>query len=1258
MQPLTQALHRWQPLLTPLLLTAALLPGLGRAGLLDPWEMDRAAVSRAMAASPRVVIVEGDDAALQRALEHDAPGLYGLARAAERSEVTAAAALQQAVSQTGRRLAHAVVIDADAALGKGERGRLERLSGPLDQLANQNLGTAVFLVTAQDAATLRADLGAARGRQLHKSLAGGVFSKLFMDDQGGSALAPLMAGSEWIVSRGQLATALAAHCPSPWMMPLHKRDNLSLASPWLDAALTGASLRALGPSEFAARLPGALIAILTGTLVVLAAARLFSPTEGWLALIVYLTLPMTWGLARTVTFEATAPLGIALLTLGLALGAASRARAWWLLFGLGVGVLFLGRGLAGLTMAAGISTAYVLATADLRKRSLLPAAFAALCLGLGALVVLRDDSSPFLRSMRFTQWPFGGGPDNVHRDFSWFIGQAGFGLFPWGAPFVLGIARLLGAPLGQDEDRSEPERRAHIALVLGAAVPLFVVAVLVRTFNHFVVPFAPLVAIVTAALLADVRHARLRGRLTAFFVLLATLMLHREIGKGADAVTRFVAFDPPLSPETGTYPWPGELIMPKALGSLALLCVAAFALGVARPLETLSTQVQRLRAGRAAAWALGITGILWALDALISLGTKLDVLLKTASMTSGYAYDRMWVTYQGTRPEVIAGAVTFALLVTAAAISSSLDREAIDRHVLLRWPLQLASRLRAPAVALSLLGAAAVGVLLSGLAVHDHVQHHGWGAALGAGVGAAAFLGPLKLLVYTVIGSWLVRKAQPGGLFDPQRDGSLWSPLLRALRDSAGLIAGVCALSALAGLGIGASQACGTWTYPFLASTWALGLLLALIVIGRAQTDAAGYGWPLLSIGAVVASSIFVPLAARYLGEVPARGESIRYLVHVLVTAPDSGGLLWIALFFALNRLAAGRQGLDKVIAWALTSIGRLSQPAPAIGMLAVAGVLFSAGFAFSLLPGLSVHYSQKHLLVRIAEAGGSGKDSHGAPRTFSHGSTKTGSDNNFYTQSMPAIDDRQTALKVLAGQDTEARITDNSDGGQTRTVQLQGQLQRFLVVPKDAFSELNHDFRSAHDGQHVPVLDARSSRLVLATNKLQPGQQDENWLRQSVLTPAQFAALKGVTKLSANFDDQLQLIGFKLAENAVARSQKYKLTLYWKVIKATTTSWKLFMHPHPLHLDRWPLSPPDPSEDENKPCLGCFQTNHWMTGDIIADSFEQEVPLGTQSGPNEIILGWYNPSNDQRMTVLSASGNGVIKHSDNRVTIGNLQVR
>jgi 4-amino-4-deoxy-L-arabinose transferase-like glycosyltransferase len=1365
-------LTRWQGAAAALLLAALLLPGLGRAGLLDPWEMDRAAVARRMAAGPRVLVVEGAKGDLLPALERAAPQHYGLAHPSEQ-DASAHAAVTQAVTWLGKQVAHAVVIDIDAALADRVAPRVDTLASQVVQIEDASRGSAFLLVTQQPETTpIRQALARARARSLQQSLHGAAVGVTVFDgeplERAFSGL--LLQGDEVFTTPANLAQNLALHCPSPFWMPVHKRDGQTVTTPWLDAALTAASLRILGPSETAARLPGALLAILTGVLLVLAVRRLWGSTEAWLVLLVYATLPMTWGLARTVTFEATAPLGLTLATLGLALGAANRSKLWLLWWFAGLAVLLLGLGMTGLVTAAVLAVAATLALGDLRRMGL-AALTALVLLGVAALVIYRGDpDAALLRSLRFTWWPFGAGPDAFHRYFSLFLGQLGFALYPWGAPLVLGAARLLGTPGVTDAETPLADRIRPGAVVLcGLVAAVTVDSILIRQFNHFVAPVGPLAALVTAVMLGDLLAGRVGGRVIALFVGLGTLLLHHDLGKEAASVTRFIAFDPPLTNGTGEPMWPTELALPRGLRAVALLSVLAFAFGTARPAQTVRSAVEGLRRTRAAAWALGIAGILWALDVLISLGTKLDVLLKAEANTTNYNYDRIWVTLQGLRPEVIAGAVLFVLVLTCAAVATLLDRAAIERRGYLRLPFQLGAVLQWPTAALALSGAAAVGVLLSGCAVLVHVQHVGWGRALAMGMGSAAFLLPV-LVAVTVVGV----RALTGRLrmLDPLADDSLLAPLADGIRGHFALALGLPVLAAVAG--IGASQASGTWTYAFLAATWALALLVAFTIIGRAQFRVGSYGWPLAAVGLVVAGSVFGPLAVRYVQENVAgamagqeameRKDALKYLGHVLFTAVDTGALLAFAAFVVVNRLAARHLRLHRVVEFALGLVQRLQKPAVAVGALVMAGAVFSTAYAFSLLPGLAVHYSQKHLLVKIAEAGGTAKDPAGAPRTFTYGSARTGGDNNFYTQSMPRIEDRAAVLALLADKNVATRITDNAEGGATRQLALAGwsdaldtnhdgkrdqpgwfgiatrvdgthvqvtganwplgqwtgaslygpdakvavavvgntadsldltqpatltandpgrgaialdtiaagtgtstdgaehsgmqPVQRFVVVPKDAFSELNHAFRLATGGQHIPVLDAASSRLVLATNRLQGNQPDQNWLRKAVLTPQQFAQVPGVVRMYANFDNSIELIGYKLAETAVARSQKYKLTFYWKVKKPTATSWKLFMHPHPLHLDRWPLTEPDPSEDENKPCNGCFQTNHWLVGDIIADSFEQEVPLGTQSGPNEIILGWYNPSSDTRMPVISATGEGVIKHGDNRVTIGQLQVR
>ncbi len=1343
---------RWQLPIVLVVLLATLLPGLGRSGLLDPWEMDRAAVARRMASGPRVLVLEGAHGGLLQTVDRQAPQHYGLIRPSEQGDAGPAATVLLGTAWLNRQLAHAVVIDVDGVLAD-HSGKVDLLAQQILQIENQNRATALILVGLPAVRPqVQAALGRARAKELGANWHAATGAAILESPEAERALSGVLIGDEPWATPEQLPAVLSQHCPSPWRMPAHKKEGQTATVPWLEAAVIAASFHSLGPSETAARLPSALLAVLTGLLLVLGARRLWGTPQALLTLLVFLTLPMTWGLGRTVSFAAVTPLGWTLAGLGLALGAARASKLWPLWLGLGAVCLLFAQGLSGLVAVSAVA---LIAAVVLADRALAATTVALLiALGLAALQVYRWAPDDLLwRSLRFTQWSFAAGPDQVHRDFAWFIGQIGFGLYPWGAPLTLGAAWLLGAP-GQAP--VEPSRqRPGLVLLVALVVVLTVESVLIRSFNHFSAPIGPLAALLTGSLLADVLAGRVGGRLVAVFVGLATLLLHHDLGKEAAAVTRIFAFDPPLQLGTGDLQWPTELQLPKALSALALLSVFGFAASAASPHEPVRQAVDRLRQRRVAGWALGILGILWALDALISLGTKLDVLLKAEANLRNYGHDRIWVTIQGIRPEVLAGATSLLILLLTIAllqIWEDADRRPQWLTRLLGWSRALA----APVPALALIGVAVLGTLLSGLALFAQVRNASWGQALLAGVQSAAFAVPLLLAGALAV----VRALLPSA----PRTASLLEPLDELARDRFDFAAGLLGLLAVTGIGVGACQGAGTWSYPYLGSIWVLALLATATVIGRADQQAARLAWPSAGLGLWVGSSVFVPMYTRYAQELAeGAGDNTglsagQYLGKLLIASPDCAILVLGAAVVVAIRFADARPPWRRWLEAAVGLSATLQRPAVATGLLVAAGIAFTGGYAFSLLPGLSLHFSQKHLLQRIAEAGGAQQDDHGNPRTYSYGSAKTGGDNNFYTQSMPKLEDRQAVLAVLAGENTAARITDNARGGATRTVLLPGwnpltdsnhdgkrdqdswfglvtavagtniqvqgahltphqwqgatawnasgkssdivdngadsitlaqdlsltaddptrgvlvldkatdakahvyaaatPIQRFVVVPKDSFSELNHAFRSAHAGAPVPVLDAASSRLVLASNVLIPGQESQNWLAKSLISQAQFDQTPGVNKIYVNFDNSIELIGYRLADNSVARSQKYKMTLYWRVKKPTSTSWKLFMHPHPLHLDRWPLTQPDTSEDENKPCVGCFQTNHWLAGDIIADSFEQEVPLGTQSGPNEIILGWYTPGSDQRMPVLSASGPGVIKHSDNRATIGQLQIR
>ena len=862
--------------------------------------------------------------------------------------------------------------------------------------------------------------------------------------------------------------------------------------------------------------------------------------------------------------------------------------------------------------------------------------------------------SPLLRSLRFTQWPFSAGLDNVHRDFAWFVGQAGFALFPWGAAVALGLSRLLQPGLWAEPNRDDAapttlwteERRIGAVLLLGVAVPYAVVAVLIRKYHHFVVPVAPVAAVAAALLLLEVLAGRLAGRFAALFAFLSTLLLHREIRKGADAMTRFFAFDPPMdgAGKGGELAFPAELAMPKALHLLSLLLVVAFCVGAARPMGQVREWVVRLRSRRATAWAVTAVLLTWALDALISLGTKLDVTLKTQATLLNYPYDRLWVMYQDTRPEVIAGAVSLALLLLAAGLASGMERARLEQKKLLNLLFQLGTALQWPVVALALVAVGAVAALLGGLTLHHELRPDaGWAGALLSGALRPAFWGPLVFAALIVALRGPILRGHPALPAHDER--RLLSPFWSGIAVSGGPLTVWLVLLAVGGLGVGASEATGTWNHTLLAGAWLMWLPGALLVIGRAQYAAEQYALPVLIATKLTAINLMGLFVVRWVGEMQLQGtpgEGWKYLAKVIVASPDAAGLLGLAVLLLLNREALGRErlraGVERLLGW----VAQLERPRPAAAALALAAVCFSTGYAFSLLPGLSVHFSQKHLLQRIAQTGATATDAGGVPQTFAHGAGKSTGSNNFYLQSMPLVEDRAAALALLAGQNIATRVTDNAQGGVSRVLAIPGwdprldansdgkrdvpayfgvaqavqdtkvtfagvQWQpgqwdgaqvlgpeeltatvvssdqtsltlstplglvagdpergalvvqksavlprdpswqfaatsgdpRYLVLPKEAFSELNFAFRQANNGAFIPVADAASSRLVLAASRLPAGQTDQNWIKKAMISEADFQADKSIRRMFANFDNSIHLVGWKVAEPSTARSQR-----------------------------------------------------------------------------------------------------------------------
>jgi len=1335
------------------------VPRLGKPGLLDPWEMDRADVARLVSGPARVIVADVDGNPVFAALEAGLPASYSL-RPVSEDQAGTGARLGAAATLLTEGVWHAAVLNLDLQLtGLGEEA-VDAMWQRLDKMLSSAAGTAFVLVSARhDPVALRAALEGARERAVRAAADKPATETTTRPEVLVAALGPLVA----TVAPEGAVEAVQRLTPSPWARVVHKSSGANAAGPVLDAWLIAAFYKAFGASETTSRLPGALISVLALLLAALGTGLLYGRRAAWLTAVVLMSMSLWLGPARAVLLESGAVLGLTLVAFSLAFGVARGGRSWLVSYAIGLVTLYLAQGVSGLLIAMGIVGAYVVVVRDLR-REILTAAVLSVALFASALgAVFGARQSGWWRHFRFTQTPYGGGVQALHSNFDWFVRSVGFGSYPWCGVFLVGVGRLFGlggVDVARDDENEDPQGRAKLVLGLSFAVPVIVLGALMRDFGHSFAPVAPLVAVASALVLDEALEGRYSGRFLAFVTLVSVFLLHREIGKSVEPLLALVAHDPPMDLEKGDYIFPAELAFPRTALMLALLGIAFFSAAVGGLFRRGAEVVEAARQQRRTAWSIGVVGVLWGIDTIASLGLRLDISLKSDRTIANIPQDRLFTQYLAGRPDVIAVVAMFALLALVAALRSGAPGGLLlgwrDSVLKLVESLHLAGLVRLVArlashdlIGLALVAAGAISVAVAGAGVLIAVgQVLPQSPAVTSAVASEGFIGALALAV-------LAFAISRGFGVSLLRARPMLAPLA-GLEGRAGVIGAIfVALLGVAAIGVVATRLSGTWSYAFTGAVYACAVAVALFLFARVRTLGAT-GW-LAAAGAFVAwVAIFHPMALKYASWAADKAEAEpagAYLLRVLVASPDSGVLIAVFVVLLVNGMASARPAIAAPLDKVLALLRRCDQPRAAVSALVVAGLLSGTVFAHAVLPDLSLHFSQKHLLDLIERLGG------GNARIFKHGTfqKKAGSpDTNFYTAGMPLISDRNALVEALRSHDVVTRVTDDGAPGKSGVVTIRGwdpandadrdgkrdreglasmatavsgvtvtdaaqswrpgqwkgalfidgfgktfrvadnsesmltldglapltvasdpsrsqymldwpelanhratapgPTRLFVVLPKRGFSEINYSFRKAADGRHIFLVDDRSSRLVLAASSLGDGEADHNWIRRATYTQPQFDALTDVKRGFANFGDEIAFVGWKADEESVVRSKRYHMTLYWKALKAPTRSLKVFMHPHPLHRDHWPLN--FIHDEEEKTCEGCYATNHWMEGDIIADAFDQEVALGTPSGPNEVIVGWYNPNDDKRLDVKEVRGDGMVKHRDDRVTVGTLLVR
>jgi hypothetical protein len=319
-----------------------------------------------------------------------------------------------------------------------------------------------------------------------------------------------------------------------------------------------------------------------------------------------------------------------------------------------------------------------------------------------------------------------------------------------------------------------------------------------------------------------------------------------------------------------------------------------------------------------------------------------------------------------------------------------------------------------------------------------------------------------------------------------------------------------------------------------------------------------------------------------------------------------------------LGGARAWRRRIDRII----TQCGRFGLQAT---------VAIAVGFAFFLsqylVPALSTHFSFKPVLesfVKFAKAG----EKIGRYRVEGHGSGFYGTG-----QEMVELGNQNNLVDFLRD---PARV--------------------FALVSADDLAALDNAFKSAKIDYFV--IDASSSRFLLLSNRVGPGETDANPLKKDVwMAPTPPAPGSGVWQVneappwkwrlpvSATFGDSIEIVGADFPVS-VHRPGKIPLELTFRVNTRPPAGYKIF-----VHFDG-PAAPRVIGDHD--PVNHTFGTAFWLPGEYIRDHFDVDVPLmTTPAGNYTVLMGFWPGGEGKRLKVTHGNNDG-----SDRVRLGTIEIK
>jgi 4-amino-4-deoxy-L-arabinose transferase-like glycosyltransferase len=205
------------------------------------------------------------------------------------------------------------------------------------------------------------------------------------------------------------------------------------------------------------------------------------------------------------------------------------------------------------------------------------------------------------------------------------------------------------------------------------------------------------------------------------------------------------------------------------------------------------------------------------------------------------------------------------------------------------------------------------------------------------------------------------------------------------------------------------------------------------------------------------------------------------------------------------------------------------------------------------------------------------------------------------------------------------------------------GSDRKWLAVRNEDLPRLNSLFR-ARPGpkQNLPVLDARSSQILLVSNLLLPGEHNEGPYESMVLDHEPQIG----NRVEVNLQDQLLSLGWDVTNDSGARiesvfpGKKYHFRLYYKVLAPVPGEWETF-----IHIDGFNRR----FNGDHKTLAGKYSFSLWQAGDYIVDDYEFSLEPNFTRGDYNVYYGLF--VGETRLKVKTGP------HQDNRIDGGKIHV-